>query len=146
MTALPSAHDHCWVSAQLWHLSKSQEQDISVRGVQVDDESCFCHFNGMQNHESIRLFMCAHTCTYMTVRVSHDINACHSHQIFSILVLLSMSFLARYRVSESFGSLLARNVPLSLMQVDSSTMYDRIILDLPLHRSPVASFNEDYLV
>ena len=64
---------------------------------------------------------------------------------FSV-VLLSMSFLARYRVSESFVSLLASNVPLSLMQVDSSTMYDRIILDLPLRRSRVASFSEDALV
>ena len=48
--------------------------------------------------------------------------------------------------SESFVSLLARNVPLSLMQVDFSTMYDRIILDLLLRRSRVASFNEDSLV
>ena len=57
---------------------------------------------------------------------------------FSV-VLLSMSFLARYRVSESFVSLLERNVLLSLMQVDSSTVYDRIILDLLLRRSRVAS-------
>ena len=83
--------------------------------------------------------MCAHTCT---VRVSHDITACYSHEI------LSSTFVDELLtgVSESFVSLLAKNVPLSLMQVDSSTMYDRIILDLPLRRSRVSSFNEDSLV
>ena len=64
---------------------------------------------------------------------------------FSV-VLLSMNYRARYRVSESFVLFLARNVPLPLMQVYSSILYDRILLDLPLRRSRVASFSEDSFV